>query len=123
MGRLECGPSYQLRTSGPIHFNVAAMIVGTVLSFGCFSDGLDERAARARFQERRVEFEALLSMVEDDADAFDLRFVSADAADQSAGTLWRLLCQITRLKPDQCRTDAWSMCPRPYRSRRSSRRQ
>ncbi len=67
--------------SVPIHFSIAALIVGSVLSAGCFSDGLDERAVRARFQERRADFEELRSMIEDDAGAFDLRFVSADAAD------------------------------------------
>ena len=67
----------------PRHFTIAAAIAGSVLSAGCFSDGLDERAVRARFQDRRAEFETLRSMVEGDADAFDLRSVSADAANQS----------------------------------------
>ena len=67
------------RLSVPINFTIAALIVASVLSAGC--DGLSEPEVRARFQEHKAEFEELRSMVQQDAEASDLRFVSADAAD------------------------------------------
>jgi hypothetical protein len=63
----------------PIRFTIAALTVASVLSAGC--DGLGEREVRARFKEHKAEFEELRSMVQQDAETSDLRFLSADAAD------------------------------------------
>jgi hypothetical protein len=71
-----------------VRFRSAALIIASALSAGCFSDGLSEHEVRARFLRQRAEFEKLRSMVQDDAETSDLRFVSANAADQArCGTL------------------------------------
>jgi hypothetical protein len=65
--------------SMPARSAITALIVVSLLFAGCSSDGLSEHDVRARLLEHRAEFEELRSMVRQDAEASDLRLVSADA--------------------------------------------